>query len=232
MATGAHRSTDDLDQDRSGDENSGGHRDARLMTMHTRNSSSPIDHLPSRKTLSRPLVLVAAGLAVAGMAIGLFTYLDRSDIREEHSAGTAAWWPHIVLAVIALVWLVLARIRHARRRPGTPLLLAPAGLTAARRLHLTARTALHKPSAAARLAGAIIPIAVLLYGCFRVGMQVTAGLDPNFTVDAWGGPTYLGAMACHYLDGGLMMTSAAVVLNAILLPLSAPEPRPAVGDLR
>ncbi|WP_280382388.1 hypothetical protein [Nocardia wallacei] len=46
-----------------------------------------------------------------------------------------------------------------------------------------------------------------------------AGLDPNFTVDAWGGPGYLGAMACHYLDGALLMAAAAGLLHVLLLPV-------------
>ena len=44
------------------------------------------------------------------------------------------------------------------------------------------------------------------------------GLDPNFTVNAWGGPTYLGAMASHYLDLLVLMGAAAWMLHLILLP--------------
>jgi hypothetical protein len=38
------------------------------------------------------------------------------------------------------------------------------------------------------------------------------------TVGAWGGPTYLGAMACHYLDCFLLVAAAAWALDRILLP--------------
>jgi hypothetical protein len=61
---------------------------------------------------------------------------------------------------------------------------------------------------------------MIAYGFWRIGEQITAGLDPNFTVNAWGGPTYLGAMACHYLDGGLIIAACAWLLNWILLPAS------------
>src|ERR1019366_584393 len=57
-----------------------------------------------------------------------------------------------------------------------------------------------------------------LYVFYRCGMQVTAGLDPNGTVNAWGGPTYLGAMAFHYFDGILMLAAACWLLALILLP--------------
>lgn len=64
-----------------------------------------------------------------------------------------------------------------------------------------------------------VPLAGLfLYGFYRAGEQVTAGLDPNFTVNAWGGPTYLGAMACHFLDLLVVMGAAAWMLHLILLP--------------
>jgi hypothetical protein len=45
----------------------------------------------------------------------------------------------------------------------------------------------------------------------------------NFTVNAWGGPTYLGAMVCHYLDLLVLMAAAAWLLDEILLsdPASA-----------
>jgi hypothetical protein len=45
-----------------------------------------------------------------------------------------------------------------------------------------------------------------------------SGRDPNSTVNAWGGPTYLGAMACHYLDCCVLMAAAAWLLDRILLP--------------
>ena len=72
---------------------------------------------------------------------------------------------------------------------------------------------------------ALPPLALIGYGFWRVGEQVTGGLDPNFTVNAWGGPTYLGAMACHYLDGGLIIAACAWLLDWILLPATAGRSR-------
>ena len=40
----------------------------------------------------------------------------------------------------------------------------------------------------------------------------------NFTVNACGGPTYLGAMGAHYLDLLVLMGAAAWLLHLILLP--------------
>ena len=80
------------------------------------------------------------------------------------------------------------------------------------------RSARHHPSFALRLFLAVLPTALLAYLPVRAGMQVIGGLDPNFTANAWGGPSYLGALACHYLDAALLGALAAALLNLVLLP--------------
>lgn len=67
-------------------------------------------------------------------------------------------------------------------------------------------------------------LAVLLFPCWRAGVQVLAGLDPNFTVNAWGGPGYLGAMACHFLDLAVVGTLGAVLFDRVLLPVGGGRP--------
>jgi hypothetical protein len=49
-------------------------------------------------------------------------------------------------------------------------------------------------------------------------MQIIDGLDPNQTVNAWGGPTYLGALLAHYLDCIIGFYAAAFLLSRLLLP--------------
>jgi hypothetical protein len=98
---------------------------------------------------------------------------------------------------------------------GQLLQLAPLGRSAASRLMATMR------QVPARSVAALPLLVVIGYSYWRVGEQVTAGLDPNFTVNAWGGPSYLGAMACHYLDGGLIIAVSAWLLDRILLPTAA-----------
>ncbi|MEU7143638.1 hypothetical protein ABZ942_29645 [Nocardia sp. NPDC046473] len=166
-------------------------------------------------TLSRPLLAIAATSLVAGIVFGGVSYLSRSSEHETHVEGTAAWWPHLVLftLVAALVVVVRRRGHHPFR-----LLLAPVSITAAQRLVRTLRSVLTHPTALLRLLLSILPIALLVYSPFRIGAQILGGLDPNFTVNAWGGPTYLGAMIFHYFDGVLLMAAAAALLNLLLLP--------------
>ncbi|WP_227997831.1 hypothetical protein [Nocardia australiensis] len=182
---------------------------------HIRYDSRRGRHDGVRRKLSRSLVIIATTSLTAGVVSGGVRYLNRSPHHEPHYEGTAAWWPHVVLFALTVAAIVVLRRRGIH--PGS-LLLAPLGTTAARRLAHTLRSACRHPSAVARLLIGILPMAMLVYGPYRSGMQILGGLDPNFTVNAWGGPTYLGAMACHYLDGALLMAVAAGLLNLLLLP--------------
>jgi hypothetical protein len=172
------------------------------------------------RQLSAPLVILVAALFAAGVISGLFSYLHRSSVQERFVPGSSAWWQHLAVAVVACAALGYSRWRHRRRfgRHSDRLcLLAPLGKPAARRVAQTLG-ALRSPSGVGRVLLAVLPAAVFLYFLYRDGEQVIGGLDPNFTVNAWGGPTYIGAMACHYLDGLVLMGAAAWLLGRILLP--------------
>lgn len=181
-------------------------------TQSTTAPAAP-EMIPAARHLSPFLSFSAAGLIGLGILTGLIAYLNRSPAREAHIPGTAAWPQHLILAAIACALYAIARWRRARRpgRDGRLLLLTPLGRPAASRLRATMRPMTW------RTAAALPPLALIAYGFWRTGEQITAGLDPNFTVNAWGGPTYLGAMACHYLDGGLIMAASALLLNWTLL---------------
>ena len=182
--------------------------------------------------LSGPLTALVGSAFVSGVVYGLFGYLQRSPIRQEHVAGTAARGQQLVLALAAVVILGVGRWRHRRRfgpRSGRLWLLAPLGRHAARRV----ARALGFGGEAAQPGRLLLafPAAALFLFCFwRAGVQVTGGLDPNSTVNAWGGPSYAGALACHYLDLFLLAAGAAWLMDRILpaepnraQPPAAPE---------
>ncbi|WP_084654658.1 hypothetical protein [Nocardia altamirensis] len=171
----------------------------------------------SDSLLSWPLVTIAATSLSAGIVVGGLAYLDRSPQRAPYVGGTAAWAPHIALLLLTAVG-VTVMVRRRGADAVLLMLLAPLGPTAARRLANTVASILRHPTALLRLLLGVLPLAMLVFGPFRVGVQILGGLDPNFTVNAWGGPTYLGAMACHYLDAVLLMAAAAALLNKLLLP--------------
>jgi hypothetical protein len=168
--------------------------------------------------LSGPLTALVGSAFVSGAMYGLLEFLQRSPIRQEHIAGSAAWGQQLALALGTLVILSAAQARHRRRfgrRSGRLWLLAPLGRHAARRV----ARALGFGSEAAQPGRLLLglPAAALFLFCFwRAGVQVTGGLDPNFTVNAWGGPSYAGAMACHYLDLFLLAAGIAWLMDRIL----------------
>jgi hypothetical protein len=176
-----------------------------------------------------PLAVLVVALFAAGVISGWFQYLGRSPFPEKHVPGTSAWWQQLAVAVLACAAFSYARLRHSRRsgRDSDRLwLLAPLGKPAARRAVRTVAGALCGQSGFARALVALPPAGLFFYCFWRAGLQVTGGLDPNSTVNAWGGPTYLGAMACHYLDCWALMAAAAWLLDRILLP----DPASATGS--
>jgi hypothetical protein len=172
------------------------------------------DRAMSTESRSPALSPVTGSVAVVfiagGLITGLVMYLHRSSAAVHTVPGTSAWGIHLGLTVVAAAWLAAA---HHRRRPGprVPLLLAPIGTNAAHRLAVTARSAPLRVLACAPL------LALLAYNAWRAGAQVFGGLDPHFRANAWGGPSYLGAMYCHYLDIGLISALAAIVIDRLLL---------------
>ena len=182
------------------------------------NASSVIS--PVTRQISPLLTVAAAGAGAVGIATGFIQYLDRSPMRESSAPGASAWGQQLAVAAVACALYGVARWRHGRRfgrGSGRLLLLAPLGRNAAARLTAAAR------QASWRIAAAMPLLVVIGYCCWRVGEQVTAGLDPNFTANAWGGPTYLGAMACHYLDIAVVVAASGWLLDKILPQAARPR---------
>jgi hypothetical protein len=179
----------------------------------SRGSSASSVISPATRRISQLLTVSAAVVTAVGIASGFLRYLDRSPIRESSAPGTSAWGQQLAVAAVACALYGVARWRNGRRfgrGSGRLLLLAPLGRNAAARLAAAARQASWRTAAA-------LPLLVVIgYCCWRVGEQVTAGLDPNFTANAWGGPSYLGAMACHYLDAALIVAASGWLLDKIL----------------
>ena len=164
-----------------------------------------------RNRFSPALVTVALAATAAGIALGAVAYAQRSPEHRGHAPAASAWPAHLVLTGLALGWLLLAAARGRRRGVGLPALLtAPLRRRAAARLRLAA----HGP----RVIAAAPLVLLMAYDLTRAGAQVIGGLDPNFTADAWGGPSYAGAMYCHYLDLGLLTALAATLLSRLVLP--------------
>ena len=154
----------------------------------------------------------AGGLTLAGTVAGWVIYLNRGpDLGPV--PGTSSWPPHVALTVVGVLVLLLV-VRRGRQGPRA--LLAPLGRRAAARLAATFRTG--GRGRVVRRVASVPFVAFMAFCCWRAGIQVTAGLDPNFTGNAWGGPTYLGAMFCHYVDCAWLIVVSAALLDVLLVP--------------
>jgi hypothetical protein len=171
------------------------------------------------------LAVTAGLLFTGGVSIGWANYLHRSATLLPHVAGSNAWWQHAVVGAAAAGILGIIWLRRRNRRVGAHVLVAPLGRSAARRISSLFRQALWGPVGFARALLATPLLLLFMFGFFRAGYQVTSGLDPNSTVNAWGGPTYVGAMACHYLDIFAVMSGCAWLLDR-LMPRSGCVPDP------
>jgi hypothetical protein len=169
--------------------------------------------------LSRTTALACALLFVAGVVAGVFAYLQRSAVVEAHVPGTNAVPTHVALAVVAVVlFFGLPRLRLAQRAP-YPVWVAPFSESGRDRLERTVRLrAGTSPGSVVRAVLAALLTILLLYNFFRAGAQLVGGLDPNFTTNAWGGPSYLGALLAHYLDAAYLFYVEALLLNLVLIP--------------
>ena len=173
--------------------------------------------------LSRLSAAVFAALFVTGAAAGAVDYARRSPAITRHTAGSNAITIHVVVALAAAAAAAGMQARRARRpaQRGPSPWAAPFSATAAARLGRTIRFSggLSLPTVA-RVIATVPLVLALLYQPFRMGAQVTAGLDPNATINAWGGPTYAGALLAHWLDCLVGLYVAAFLLS-LLLPAAA-----------
>jgi hypothetical protein len=173
-----------------------------------------------RSPVSRLSGAVFLALFMIGITEGAVAYLRRSPVTERHVAGTNAITIHIVLGIAAAVTVISIQAWRWRR-PGlrchSPW-AAPFSANALARLGRTIR--FERGLSPGTLAGVMVTlplVLVLAYAPFRLGAQVIGGLDPNATVNAWGGPSYLGALLAHWLDGIVGFYAAALLLSILLL---------------
>jgi hypothetical protein len=160
---------------------------------------SPGHHGPMMR-VSRLTVPVLAAAFLIGLAKGAVAYSHRSSVLKRHVAGTNAIWIEIALAIVAAAVVIAIQVRRSRKQGqlGPSPWIMPFSSYAVAKIGRTLR--LSRGAAVVSAVPMALLILVLLYCPYRMGAQIIGGLDPNSTVNAWGGPTYVGAMLAHWLD--------------------------------
>lgn len=183
-------------------------------------------HDVHRRGLSGWLLSYLAVLAVAGLVGGAFVGFGARGPLRAHVPAENAWPAHLVitfLVVPALAWLGLRQRHRLRTWLSTPV----SAVTAHRMRVLLAAAVRGRPTAVLRLVLSLAPVALVSWCVFRAAFQITMGFDPNQVINAWGGPTYLGAMYCHYLDAAAMTVPALYLLHLLLPPIPRAALNPA-----
>jgi len=179
------------------------------------------DQVASVQRLSRLSAAAFLALFLTGTIVGAVKYAQRSPVVARHAAGSNAIAIHVVLAIAAAAAVAGVQAWQARRpaKRGRSPWVAPFSASAVERLGRTYRFAdgLSVPNVA-RIIATVPLVLALAYEPFRMGAQLTGGLDPNATVNAWGGPTYAGALLAHWLDSLAGFYAAAFLLSRLMLP--------------
>jgi hypothetical protein len=197
--------------------------------------TSRSDVEPSDSRVSRAAVTCFLVLFAVGTAAGLVQWLDDTDTTSTGAGVAVANVVHCLIAAIAIGLVIIVHRRHPARLRA----FARSPFTAAGWRNLlsatiavprwfvdigravSSRQSPRRPFGRLLLglpAGIVLTVAAILiwYTPVRAGLQVFAALDPDFTRDAWGGPSYLGASLAHWMDGVLMFYAATALIAALL----------------
>ncbi len=163
-------------------------------------------------------------LFLIGIANGAVDYAHRSAVPEHHGMGTNATAGEVLVAIAVVAIAAVIEVRRSRRAGGrgpSPW-AAPFSAAAAVRLGRTLRFAQgHSAANVARFLVTVPLVLVLAYVPLAGGRAGHRRPDPNATVNAWGGPTYAGALLAHWLDAIVGFYAAAFLLSRVLLASAA-----------
>lgn len=151
-------------------------------------------------------ILFALGIALGALTLG-------SDVPEEpHRPEDNAIAAHLVVTAIVVAAVVLATVLSRSVR----WLLSPWTRRTGARIRLTFARAGGSFTGVLRCVAFVLLAVLIGYLVLRMGMQVTIGLDPGSTRNAWGGPSAIGAFLAHGVDAVLGAGVAALLAHLAL----------------
>lgn len=182
-----------------------------------------------RHKTSAGAAVAAANWVHVGLAIALAAALIASYLRyRRRLLATLTWpftregWASLLNGLVSVPLLAWELAMSASAQPAR--VTAAEGWRSRHVLGIERNGYRPVPAARSRgiVAGAPLGVlafaaaVVLLFVVLRAGEQVFAALDPDFTRDAWGGPSYLGASLAHWLDTACIFYACSLALSAAL----------------
>ncbi|MDN5727660.1 MAG: hypothetical protein L0G99_17275 [Propionibacteriales bacterium] len=175
-------------------------------------------HIPARlvsTAVGRPSValsVIAGGILLAGVGLGLLV-VDRWPIGPVPNNPVE----NRVLIHVIIGGAVTFAISHVTARRGSATWLGwPISRAAARRMGATLRGTFSDPLGPMRTLALLVLGVVLAAAVLRVGLQVGLSGDPGRIVNAWGGPSAVGAFAALTVDALCVMAAACGLAHLVL----------------
>lgn len=164
------------------------------------------------RRLSRRVVWITVAAVLVGLALGVLPGISSSQV-PEHRPEQNAIVPHVVIGVVVFgAALAITWVTRSVRWVWWPI-SADAGARYATTFRLAPRSFVD----ALRCVVVVLLTLFIVYLVLRMGMQITAGRNREFTVNAWGGPSALGAFLAHGVDAvlgiGLLSALTRLVLH-------------------
>lgn len=174
------------------------------------------------KYVSKITLGITAATFAAGVTYGWSLYTHRGHATEAHVVGSNALAQHLLLAGIVALVIAISLFYHAKA-PKKPYIVwvAPFTREALHRVRLTILGGRQSVRSTIRAVVVTLLSLIMLYAFFRAGTQIFASADPNFVVNAWGGPSRWGASLFHWLDCVVLfyVTAGITAIYAVDLPV-------------
>jgi hypothetical protein len=171
--------------------------------------------------LSRITLGVLGASFIGGFCYGIYRNVNNITVYVPDDPKNDAVLVHVVIAVCVII--IVSAIQLFRRRKQLPSIWkAPFTKDAFARLKATLMPRSFNLLTTPRIPISFLLALIIAFAPFRIGEQIIGGLDQAATNNAWGGPSYGGAMAAHYMDMLIITYVAALLLHIVMVRRATP----------
>jgi hypothetical protein len=175
------------------------------------------------KTKLSRITLGLLGISFSGGFIyGIFRNVNHITVYVPDDPKNDAVLTHIIIAIC--VAIVITAIQAYRSRKQLPnIWKAPFTQQALQRVKATLAPHRFTLLTIPRMIICFLTASIIVFAPFRIGEQIIGGLDPAATNNSWGGPSYFGSMAAHYMDMLIIVYAAALIAHVVMVKRQAGE---------
>lgn len=166
--------------------------------------------------LSRTTLGAFAFIFAAGLGFGYVLYLHRPTTLKPNIPANNAIAIHLAIAACALLAVTIIQLYRWRKQLPN-IWAAPFSDHAFQRLKATFCP---RPFTLLSIPRAIVCVPlliVMLFTPFRIAAQIGDARDPSLPLNAWGGPSYIGASLAHGMDLLIFLYVAAFILSVVMV---------------